>query len=215
LFRWYGVDISPAFMIPFFRSAGWFLPKEITVTTEEDVTDSFVGEIRIFGFNWAPTGWALCNGDLLPVAQNQALFSLIFNYYGGDGVTTFALPDLRGRTWYGYGGINQQTGKLYNIGNAAGSETVALTVATLPTHNHLVAAVSAVGTNLNPEKEAVFFAETPATGPNLYAPISGAPQPLNPASVEVTGSGGGHNNMQPFSVVNFCICTTGIYPPRP
>ncbi len=192
---------------PFLSLAGWFRPQDVTLKAEEDVTDSFLGEIRMFSFNWAPETWALCNGTILQIAQNQALYSLIGAYYGGDNKTTFALPDLRGRAISGRAPKDK-------LGTTYGTETVTLTANTAPLHTHLVRAAAAPATAYNVAHGDVLFAEPPA-GSNIYAPFSGTPQPINPASVAHTGAGSAHNNMQPYAVVNFCICTQGVYPTRP
>jgi len=182
--------------------------KRINLKTEEDVTDSFVGEVRIFSFNWVPKDWLLCDGSVLPINQYQALFSLLGVTYGGNGSSTFALPDLRGRTWFGgsYAGT-------YKFGTALGAETVKLDSTTTPTHNHVVTAVGTAASTYNANKGGALYAEAPA-GTNIYASASGAPQPLNPAAVGPSGAAAAHNNMQPSAVVNFCICTVGLYPSR-
>ena len=177
------------------------------------MTDSFLGEIRMFSFDWAPEGWALCDGAILQIQQNQALNSLITNWYGGDGVKTFALPDFRGRTWRGRAPKEKQ-------GTAYGSETVVLDATTTPPHTHIVRAVSTPGGAYGLTKNDVLYAQAPA-GHNLYAPLNGTPQPLSAGAVGSTGGSGsagtaaGHNNMQPYAVINFCICTIGVYPTRP
>jgi len=176
------------------------------------VTDSFLGEIRMFSFDWAPQTWALCDGTILQIQQNQALNSLITNWYGGDGVKTFALPDFRGRTWRGRAPKEIQ-------GTTYGSETAVLDATTSPPHNHTVRAVSSPGGTYSPAKNDVLYAQTPA-GHNLYAPPNGTLQPLFAGAVGNTGGGPagteiGHDNMQPYAVINFCICTIGVYPMRP
>jgi microcystin-dependent protein len=178
------------------------------------VSDYFLGEIRMFGFSWAPTGWALCDGSLLPIPQNAALNALLGMTYGGNGTTTFQLPDLRGRTWYGAGVSTTTPPTSYQAGKTLGVETVTLDVTSTPAHSHLVAAVSTAASTYNPNSGNALLAQTPA-GNNAYAPATAALQPLNPAVVGVTGGGQAHDNMQPFAVVNFCISTMGLFPTRP
>lgn len=186
------------------------------------VSDPFVGEIKIWAFNWAPIGWALCDGAILQVSQNQALASLLSNQFGGDGRTTFGLPDLRGRTPIGTGPstdtpTNYVTGKVYGV------ETVTLNATNVPSHTHAVTANPVNGTLTFPSGNnfATVVPQLPTTTQpfNVYLPnASGAaipnPQALAPATVSTSGGNQPHNNMQPFTVLNFCIATTGYYPPR-
>ena len=168
----------------------------------------YLGQIGIFGFNFAPVNWALCNGTILPISQNAALFSLIGTYYGGNGTTTFALPDLRSRTPYGIG--NQTV-----IGQQSGVETVPLTIPQMPLHTHTMQ----VNNNLGTAGELagrVFAAGTHSTSPsgiNSYAP---APPNVTLAvgSISFAGSSQPHTNIQPYETVNFCIATSGVFPPR-
>lgn len=183
------------------------------------MAEPFLGEIRVFAFPFAPQGWALCNGALLPVQQNAALFSLLGAAYGGDGKTTFGLPDLQGRTPIDLGSVSGRPN--YRLGDRGGSETVQLTAATMPAHSHLVQAVDqAAGAQPMPAPANNFPSTVhlpdhtvPQTGHALY----GAPTnlvALNPGAVGAGGGNSGHNNMQQFSVVNFCIAISGLYPPR-
>lgn len=177
--------------------------------------ECFLGEIRAFTFNYAPQYWALCNGASIPVAQNQALYSLLVNMYGGD-TTNFNLPDLRGRTPV-HRPMPPVTG--YAIGNTGGQEQVVLTVANMPAHLHQAAATTQGGA---PNPTSNYFAASgintsqggaAAIQQNLY----GAPNALVSLSADSVGQTGGnqaHNNMQPFTVLNFCICMSGYYPPR-
>ncbi len=166
--------------------------------------ESFVGEIRIFAGNFAPTGWALCNGSLLSIAENDLLFALIGTTYGGDGQTTFALPDLRGRIPV-HMGQNPSTGTTYNLGQKAGTETVTLTANQLPAHTHLAQAVEADGTATTPE------AGVWAEGADIYTTDS---PNTSMASSLVASEGGNqpHDNVMPFQVVNFIISLYGLYP---
>lgn len=171
--------------------------------------DNFLGEIRLAGFGFAPRNWALCNGALLPINQNQALFSLLGTTYGGNGTTTFALPDLRGRVPVGYGNNNP-------LGSKAGTEGVALTVNNIPAHNHaaITGTINTAGEALSTDPTGAFPA--PATN-NQYAPApaTGA-LAKNALAVKVQNSGNSqpHENRQPFQVMNYIIALQGIFPSR-
>jgi microcystin-dependent protein len=167
----------------------------------------FIGLIAAVGFNFAPRGWAFCAGQILPIAQNQALFSLLGTTYGGNGQTTFALPDLRGRAALSSGqGIALQN---YTLGEVGGSETVALTQQEMPPHSHMVGASSSVATigavNGN------FLADTSVNAYREGNP--GAPVPM----ANMIGNSGQslpHSNQQPYLVLNFIIALQGIFPSR-
>jgi microcystin-dependent protein len=165
------------------------------------MSEPFLAEIRMFSFTFAPRGWALCNGQLLPINQNQALFSLIGTQYGGDGRVTFALPDLRGRTpvHVGAGRIEGQRG---------GQESVALGPSEIPPHPGLVATGDQAQVN-HPGNR--LLASKPRRGANIYA--ASAPN-VTLAGAGVAGAGAPHENMQPFLTINFCIALQGIFPPR-
>ena len=163
--------------------------------------DPFIGEIRLVPFNFAPRGWALCAGQLLPINQNQALFSLLGTEYGGDGRTTFALPDLRGRVPLGAG--QPVTGSSYALGATGGQETVKLTTGQLPGHAHPVHANSAAGTTKNP-------ATAYPAGGGAYAANRNVR--MKPAMIGRTGGGGEHENRQPYLSLNYIIALQGIYP---
>ncbi len=174
--------------------------------------DPYIGQIEAFAFNFAPKGWAQCNGQLLSIAQNSALFSLLGTVYGGDGRTTFGLPDLRGRV-----AINQGHGpglSTYVMGEMAGSESVTLTSAQMPAHNH----VSTLRGNSDDASSGEPGNKTlGVAGANVYN--SGAPdngETLNTGSIQVAPAGGNqpHNNMQPYLAINYCIALVGIFPPR-
>lgn len=166
--------------------------------------DPFIGEIRAFAFGMIPKGWAVCNGALLAIAQNQALFSLLGTRYGGNGQTTFALPDLRGRT-----PIQTQIGTL-PLGLSGGSETVALTTAQVPSHSHALRGTTSLATTNNPANGVL--AQTANAASAAYA----APGSATLAATAVASSGAGlaHENMQPSLVVNWCIAVNGIFPSR-
>jgi len=176
--------------------------------------DSYVGEIRMFGGNYAPDGWALCDGTLLQVANNEALFSLLGTTYGGDGRSTFGLPDLRGRLPVGQGqgpGLSNRV-----LAQAIGAETVALAAAEVAPHTHPVGAGTAA-TALTPANN--FPGQLAATVGNLYykmpvPPPSPAPTKgvMAASAVSTSGASAAHNNVMPATGVTFIICTVGLYP---
>lgn len=170
--------------------------------------DFYVGQIGVFGFNFAPTQWAMCSGAILPISQNTALFSLIGTYYGGNGQTTFALPDLRSRTPIGYD-------TSYPLGELAGVENVTLISTQMPQHTHLLGGLDTNGGDI--KADGAIFAQPNTisnhTVANAYAP-PGNGVPLNAGSVSMAGGSQPHGNIQPLLAVNFCIATSGIYPPR-
>lgn len=168
------------------------------------MADPYIGEIKLFPFPFAPKGWALCQGQILPIAQNQALFSLLGTTYGGNGTTTFALPDLRGRVPMHFGG--QVT-----LGQAAGVENVALTQTSLPAHTHPMSATKNVGTTQSFEGSVI--AACSGNAVSFYGPVE-EPQTLDPASLANTGGSQPHANIQPSLVMNFCIATSGLFPPH-
>jgi microcystin-dependent protein len=162
----------------------------------------YIGEIRMFAGNFAPAGWALCNGQLLPIAQYDALYALIGTTYGGDGQTTFALPDLRGRAPI-------HVGPNYVRGAQVGSETVTLTQGQMPAHTHLAAALTGVGSANNPTGH-VWAGSS--TSDNKYIDTINSPATLGPVALQNAGGNQPHNNMQPYLVINFIIALEGIYP---
>ncbi len=168
--------------------------------------EPFIGQIQLFGFGWAPTGWALCNGQLLSISANTALFSLLGTTYGGDGRTTFGLPDLRGRVPVGQGqgpGLSS-----VDLGEQAGVESVTLTVQQLAQHGHGVSA-TANSTSKSPA-DAV-----PGFNPNnpAFGPTDGTAMAQN--MIGLTGNSQPHENRQPFLGACYCIAVEGIYPSRP
>lgn len=171
----------------------------------------FIGQVMMAGFDFAPRFWALCNGQLLPINQNQALFSLLGTQYGGNGTTNFALPDLRSRTPIGYASSVDPSWQppSVQIGQASGVENVTLLSTNLPSHAHTLAATSNNGTTRNPNN-----ATYAASGVSLFGPSSGAQVPLNAATVAPSGGNQPHPNLQPYSVINFCIALSGIFPSR-
>ncbi|MGH6853482.1 MAG: phage tail protein [Methylocella sp.] len=176
----------------------------------------FLGQIMLVGFNFAPTGWAMCNGQLLSISQNTALFSLLGTTYGGDGVQNFALPDLRGRVAVGMGqgpGLSN-----YVQGQATGSETVALTVNQMPAHSHLVGANAANATVASPRGADLAQSLEPSgrgTPVNTYStPPMTAPVTLDPATVQPSGGSQPHSNIQPVLAMNYIIALQGVFPSR-
>jgi microcystin-dependent protein len=163
--------------------------------------DQYLGEIRLVPYTFAPTGWALCAGQLLPINQNQALFALLGNTYGGDGKTTFALPDLRGRVPLGAG--TGATGSTYPVGSTGGEETVKLAVGQLPAHSHPVHANSGAATTKEP------VGGVPAKGGAYAATQNGT---MGAAMLGKTGGGQAHENRQPYLSLNYIIALAGIFP---
>ncbi len=176
------------------------------------MADPFVAEIRIFPFNFAPRGWAFCDGQLLPLSQNTALFSLLGTTYGGDGKSTFALPNLQGSAPMHPG---QGPGlSLHDLGETGGSETVTLLLSEIPAHAHTVGrAVAATGNSMTPVNSIWAQAGSARAAVNSYAP--GPPTGAMKSDViQPTGGDQPHNNMQPYLTLNFCIALQGVFPPR-
>ncbi len=171
------------------------------------MSNPFVSEIRIFSGNFAPSGWALCNGQLLPIAQNTALFSLLGTTYGGNGVSTFGLPDLRGRVPLQPGQGPGLTNRV--LGEQLGEEGHTLTTAELPSHGHLMSASQQIGFDYKPANSAFGVTKQPA----YYAGPNAANVTLGKAIAE-PGTSDTHPNMQPFLALNFIIATQGIFPAR-
>jgi microcystin-dependent protein len=172
------------------------------------MADPFVAEIRIFPFNFAPKGWAWCNGQLMPLSQNTALFALLGTTYGGDGKSNFALPDLQGRAPMHPG--QGQGLSLHDLGETGGSETVTLLESEIPAHAHTMRAATQDNADVNIVSSNVSFAGS--SGGALYqatADVSLSDQALAPA-----GGDAPHNNMQPFLTFYFCIALQGVFPPR-
>ena len=174
------------------------------------MADPFVAEIRIFPFTFAPKGWAFCNGQLLPLSQNTALFSLLGTTYGGDGKSTFALPNLQGSAPMHPG---QGPGlSLHDLGETGGSETVTLLESEMPAHSHAYNVSQADGTERIPKAQE--FAAG-IGGVVAYVPAQGAPlTQMSPSALTPAGSSLPHNNMMPYLTFNFCIALQGVFPPR-
>ena len=171
------------------------------------MAEPFLGEIRLFGFNYAPSGWATCDGQVLNISQNQALYALVGTTYGGNGTTTFNLPDFRGRALL-------HANATYGEGKAGGAETVALAATSeLPVHSHTLAANAGSGTTNLPQSN-VLAAVADSTKP-VYATAKATPAAtLGAGTLAPTGGSAGHNNLQPSLTVNFCIALMGIWPSR-
>ncbi|MDX2032621.1 MAG: tail fiber protein [Blastocatellia bacterium] len=175
--------------------------------------DPYIGEIRIFAGNFAPTGWALCQGQLLPISSNTALFSLLGTMYGGDGRTTFGLPDFRGRVPVSFGqgpGLSP-----YAEGQTGGEQTVHLQTTQIPAHTHSAMGNPNAGTVGSPAN-AVWAGSGGRGRPSTYTAGAQPPNPLqmNGFALSPTGQTQPHNNMAPYLSLNFIICLQGIFPPR-
>ena len=174
------------------------------------MADPFVAEIRIFPFNFAPTGWAFCNGQLLPLSQNTALFSLLGTTYGGNGKSNFALPDMQGNA-----PMHPDQGpglSLHDLGETGGSQFVTLLESEIPAHSHVVACKgSPPPANAGIPDPATVLARS--SGGTAYTTPANL-NPMNFSMIAPTGGGLPHNNMMPFLTLNFCIALQGVFPPR-
>lgn len=173
------------------------------------MSDPFVAEIRIFTGNFAPIGWALCNGQLLPISQNTALFSLLGTTYGGDGKSTFGLPNLQGSAPLQPG---QGPGlSLYVLGEVGGEQTVTLLDSEMPAHTHTAQAYVGAG-GQGPAGNA--WSDPNQRGISAYAPSSGSNVTMSPQGISIAGGSQPHNNMMPYLGLTFIIALQGIFPPR-
>jgi len=168
------------------------------------MSEPFLAEIRIVSFNFAPRGWAFCNGQILPINQNQALFSLLGTTYGGDGRVNFALPDLRGRAPLHVDNSSIQ------LGQRAGEESHTLTVPEIPLHQHQLNMKNTDGTNTPPPTPSISKSKIE----QRFSTVSPGSVAMNPSSISNSGGGQAHNNMQPSLVLNYCIALQGIFPSR-
>lgn len=166
------------------------------------MSEPFLAEIRMVGFNFAPRGWAFCDGQIMPINQNQSLYSLLGTTYGGDGRSSFALPELRGRT-----PIHQGDG--HALGNKGGAQTVTLTKEQIAAHTHQARASSANGNNITATNNILAAA---ADGYRAYE--SGTNSAMKPNTLTNDGGGQSHDNMQPYLAINFCIALQGLFPSR-
>ena len=166
------------------------------------MAEPFLSEIRIFSFNFAPKGWAMCNGQLLPINQNQALFSLLGTTFGGDGRVNFALPNLQSRAPI-------HVGNGHTLGERGGEQAHTLSISEVPAHTHALNATTAVATTNTPSNTLLTGQSTAA---NLYGSAASSPVTMSPTAVASVGGSQAHLNMQPFLVLNFCIALQGIFP---
>jgi len=165
------------------------------------MADPFMSEIRMMSFNFAPQGWAMCNGQFLPINQNQALFSLLGTTYGGNGQTNFQLPDLRGRA-------PMHFGNGHTLGEKAGQEAHTVTIADVPTHIHTLNGSTTTASTVTPDVNTVLSVSTPQ---QIYAGPAGLVA-MSPQAIGNVGGSQAHTNMQPYLVITFCIALQGIFP---
>ncbi len=168
------------------------------------MSEAYLGELKLVSFNFAPKGWVQCNGQLLPINQDQALFSLLGTTFGGDGRTTFALPDLRGRTPI-------MSGNGFTLGEMAGEENHTLTIAEAPTHTHPLKATTDAANSIKPGGHLL---ATTTGNLTVYATNVSNLTPMAPSSIPVVGGSQPHPNQQPFLVMNWIIALQGIFPSR-
>jgi microcystin-dependent protein len=176
------------------------------------MSDYFIGEIRAFSFDWAPVHWAVCDGRLMQIQQNPPLYSLLLTQFGGDGRTTFGLPDLRGRAPVHLGGQSLSSSLL-----KSGSETVTLAMADMPAHNHPFVATTNPATDTKTTGNVLAVAQADLSTAHTPRPLYGSTTTdttLISSTIESAGGGQAHDNMQPFLVVNYCISLMGLYPTR-
>ncbi|HJR75228.1 MAG TPA: tail fiber protein [Luteimonas sp.] len=175
------------------------------------MSEVYLGQILLTGFNFAPKGFALCNGQILSIAQNQALFSLLGTTYGGNGTTNFALPDLRGRTPVAFGNSVDPSWNPspYALGEIGGVENVTLLSQQLPQHNHVANGTNDTGAQRNPRGN--LYGTNSAA---IYAATGGPSVVLDPSTIGATGNTQPHPNMQPYRVISACIALVGIFPSR-
>ena len=172
--------------------------------------DPYVGEIRMFSGNFAPVGWALCNGQIMSIQQNTALYSIIGNSYGGDGKTTFALPDLQGMAPMGQGigpGLTPR-----NIATSVGASTQTLTIDQIPNHTHVPNGSSATAASQSNPSNNVWGSESDVAANKPYAATPNVS--MNVLALNTVGGNAAHNNMQPYLTLSFIIALEGVYPPR-
>lgn len=170
------------------------------------MADPFVAEIRIFPFSFPPKGWAFCNGQIMPISQNTALFSLLGTVYGGDGKSTFALPNLQDSVPLHPG--QGQGLSLYDLGQQGGAETVTLLESELPFHTHTYGVTEEQGVSNNPGGNA------PGSGSAIYGAFANA-TPMAIQTLSIAGASFPHNNLMPYLTLSFCIALQGVFPPRP
>jgi microcystin-dependent protein len=183
------------------------------------MTTPYIGQLQLFGFNFAPVGWAVCQGQLLPISQNPALFSILGTSFGGNGTTTFGLPNLQGLAAVGAGqGIGLSP---YLVGETAGATSVTIDTSTMPMHNHNLMASSATGTTVNVAGNQLGVSQVgggkqgASYSSQIYSPNpSKATTGMAAKALAVTGGSLPHNNVQPYLTLNYCIALQGAFPPR-
>jgi microcystin-dependent protein len=178
------------------------------------MTEPFVGQIQPMGFGFAPRNYALCNGQILSIAQNTALFSLLGTMYGGNGTTTFALPNLQSRVPMHYGTF---VGNQYFQGEEAGEETITLDISLMPAHNHTFSGATAAANSTEPFQGSAYassFKGGTSPADNYYAKDISGLISINPGTVGPYGKNGPHTNIQPYLTISWCIAMAGIYPSR-
>lgn len=197
--------LAKVHIFPYKSKASVFF--SLTRSKEASMSEPFLGEIRIVGFNFAPRGWAYCDGQILPINQNQSLYSLLGTTYGGDGRTSFALPDLRSRT-----PIHRGDG--HPLGQKSGAETVTLTAAEIAAHTHTAQASSQDNDQINPSGRVL--GRTPDAFPLQLFHAAEAVSSTSMRAGSITNAGGGqaHDNMQPYLTLSFCIALQGLFPSR-
>lgn len=180
------------------------------------MTQPYLGQVQPFAFTFAPKGWALCNGQILSIQQNTALFSLLGTYYGGNGVSTFQLPNLQSRIPISQG--TSPSGTTYTIGEIAGTESTPLNTSNTPTHIHNFVGTSANAGDIEPAPGSLLGAvvnNRPSQNPDpYYAPSTSPLQPLIPGSINTLGGSQPHTNIQPYLTISWCIALIGIFPSR-
>ncbi len=174
------------------------------------MADNFVAEIRLFPFNFAPVGWAMCNGQLLPISQNTALFSLLGTFYSGNGTSNFGLPNLQGSVALDMGQGDGLT--LRDIGEIGGSATVTLLTTEIPAHAHSLLCATGAGNAASPSGNS--FGSAQRGKPPGYAATTGTKVNMSTSAVANAGGGQPHNNMQPYLTLNYCIALAGVFPAR-
>ena len=174
------------------------------------MTTPFIGQIQPMGFNFAPRGWAQCNGQILSISQNTALFALLGTTYGGNGSSTFGLPNLQSRVPLDFGTLN---GEPFSLGELGGVENVSININSMPSHTHSFNGTSATG-NSGPPDPGAALAKVGGTGGNFFYGSDSTTQMLTPSSVGSAGGNQPHTNIQPYLTINWCIAMIGIFPAR-
>ena len=180
------------------------------------MADPYMSEIRPFAFNFAPKDWAFCNGGIIAISQNEALYALLGTQFGGDGRTNFKLPELRGRTPIGEGTLRTE-GRFFNAGTSVGVEEVTISLAEMASHTHAVQATATIAADSPAFTDRIFSESKDRKGTSAEPFVYNSPSNLTELSqdaVSSSGSGASHTNLQPLLALNFCIALDGIFPPR-